>query len=187
MKKYLSYFIFIIIVSPIISQDSDVSVKNLKVGDIAPDWSLRTEFNKYEFLKNWTVKKNRQLRKPSVQPDRHVVIFVFFATWCPPCVDQLLPLEKVYQKYKDRKVKFFIIDETDPNSDSPDTRTMFSEKNINIPFLRDNWTLGRKYGIRAIPTIFTVDKYGVIQNIRVAYNDEEDFVGELSKIIDSIL
>ena len=32
-------------------------VKNLKVGDIAPDWSLRTEFNKYEFLKNWTVKK----------------------------------------------------------------------------------------------------------------------------------
>ena len=64
---------------------------------------------------------------------------------------------------------------------------MFSEKNINIPFLRDNWTLGRKYGIRAIPTIFTVDKYGVIQNIRVAYDDEEDFVGELSKIIDSIL
>ncbi len=187
MKKYLPYFIFIIIVSPIISQDSDVSVKNLKVGDIAPDWSLRTEFNKYEFLKNWTVKKNRQLRKPSVQSDRHVVIFVFFATWCPPCVDQLFPLEKVYQKYKDQKVKFFVIDETDPNSDSPDTRTMFSEKNINIPFLRDNWTLGRKYGIRAIPTIFVVDKYGVIQNIRVAYNDEEDFVGELSKIIDSIL
>ena len=112
---------------------------------------------------------------------------MFFATWCPPCVDQLLPLEKVYQKYKDRKVKFFIIDETDPNSDSPDTRTMLSEKNINIPFLRDNWTLGRKYGIRAIPTIFVVDKYGVIQNIRVAYNDEEDFVGELSITIDLIL
>ena len=106
MNKYLPCLIFIFFVSPIISQDSDVSVKNLKVGDIAPDWSLRTEFNKYEFLKNWTVKKNRQLRKPSVQPDRHVVLFVFFATWCPPCVDQLLPLEKVYQNQNLFYLKF---------------------------------------------------------------------------------
>ena len=76
MKKYLPYFIFIIIVSPIISQDSDVSVKNLKVGDIAPDWSLRTEFNKYEFLKTGLLKEPT-IKKPSVQPDRHVVFLYF--------------------------------------------------------------------------------------------------------------
>ena len=62
MNKYLPCLIFIFFVSPIISQDSDFSVKKLKVGDVAPDWSLRTEFSKYEFLKNWTVTKNRQLR-----------------------------------------------------------------------------------------------------------------------------
>ena len=31
--------------------------KKLKVGDIAPNWSLKTESGKFEFLKNWTVKK----------------------------------------------------------------------------------------------------------------------------------
>ena len=95
--------------SIISGQDSDFSVKKFKVGDVAPNWSLKAESGKFEFLKNWTVKKNRQLRKPSIQPDRHVVLFTVFATWCPPCVKQLQPLEEVYQKYKDDKIKFFII------------------------------------------------------------------------------
>jgi hypothetical protein len=53
-------------VSIISGQDSDFSVKKFKVGDVAPNWSLKAESGKFEFLKNWTVKKNRQLRKPSI-------------------------------------------------------------------------------------------------------------------------
>ncbi len=187
MRNYILCISIVLLISLIKGQDSDVSVIKFKVGDVAPNWSLKTESGKFEFLKNWTVKKHRQLRKPSIQPDRYVVLFVFFATWCPPCVDQLQPLEEVYQKYKNDKIKFFIIDETDPDSDAPDTRTMLSEKNITMPYVVDDWKIGSRYGVRAIPTIFIVDKYGIIQNIRVAFNEDEDFMAELSGIIDPLL
>jgi len=188
MKNYIIHLSIVFLVSVINGQDSDVNVKKLKVGNIAPNWSLKTESGKFEFLKNWTVKKNRQLRKPSIQPDRHVVLFIFFATWCPPCVKQLQPLEEVYQKYKDDKIKFFIIDNTDPNSDAPDTKSLLADNKINIPYLEDSWTVGMRYGIKSIPTIFTVDKLGTIQNIRIGYTkEEEDLVGDLSEIIDQLL
>ena len=188
MKNYIIHLSIVFLVSVINGQDSDVNVKKLKVGDIAPNWSLKTESGKFEFLKNWTVKKNRQLRKPSIQPDRHVVLFIFFATWCPPCVKQVQPLEEVYQKYKDDKIKFFIIDNTDPNSDAPDTKSLLADNKINIPYLEDSWKVGMKYGIKSIPTIFTVDKLGTIQNIRIGYTkEEEDLVGDLSEIIDQLL
>ena len=80
MKNYIIHLSIVFSVSIISGQDSDFSVKKFKVGDVAPNWSLKAESGKFEFLKNWTVKKNRQLRKPSIQPDRHVVLFTFFAT-----------------------------------------------------------------------------------------------------------
>ena len=104
MKNYMSSLFMVLLFSILVGQeDVDHSVKKIKVGDVAPNWSIKSESGKFEFLKNWTVKKNRQLRNPSIQTDRHVVLFTFFATWCPPCVKQLEPLEIVYQKYKNKK------------------------------------------------------------------------------------
>jgi len=169
-------------------QGVDHNVKKIKEGDIAPNWSLRSESGSFEFLKNWTVKNNRKLRKPSIQPDRHVVLFTFFAAWCPPCVEQLQPLEEVFQKYKDEKIKFFIIDETDHTGNAAVTKSLLADNKINIPYLEDNWKVSRRYGIEGIPTIFIVDKYGIIQNIRVGFSKEDqNLAAELSDIIDQLL
>ena len=169
-------------------QGVDHNVKKIKEGDIAPNWSLRSESGSFEFLKNWTVKNNRKLRKPSIQPDRHVVLFTFFAAWCPPCVEQLQPLEEVFQKYKNEKIKFFIIDETDHTGNAAVTKSLLADNKINIPYLEDNWKVSRRYGIKGIPTIFIVDKYGIIQNIRVGFSkDDQDLAAELSDFIDQLL
>ena len=56
-----------------------------------------------------------------------------------------------------------------------------------MPYVVDDWKIGSRYGVRAIPTIFIVDKYGIIQNIRVAFNEDEDFMADLSGIIDPLL
>ena len=198
MKNYMSSLFMVLLFSILVGQeDVDHSVKKIKVGDVAPNWSIKSESGKFEFLKNWTVKKNRQLRNPSIQTDRHVVLFTFFATWCPPCVKQLEPLEIVYQKYKNMKIKFFIIDGTEHHritwdeawvKDAPKTRQYFNDNKINIPFLEDTDVTGKKYGIKGIPTIVVVDKFGIIQLIRVGYTkDEEDLVGDLSETIDRLL
>ena len=47
-----------------------------------------------------------------------------------------------------------------------------------------------KKGVKGIPTIFVIDKFGIIQLIRVGYTkeeEEEDFVSDLSEIIDKLL
>ena len=198
MKSYMSSFCIVLLFSILSGQeDVDHNVKKLKVGDIAPNWSIKSESSKFEFLKNWTVKRNRQLRNPSKQSERHVVLFTFFATWCPPCVNQLEPLELVYQKYKNNKIKFFIIDGTEHHrktwdepwvQDAPKTRQFLIDNKINNPFLEDKGVTGKKYGIQGIPTIFVIDKFGIIQLIRVGYTkEEEDLVSDLSEIIDKLL
>ena len=185
MVRYISLLLFI---GLLWGQGADYNVKKIKEGDIAPNWSLRSESGSFEFLKNWTVKNNRKLRKPSIQPDRHVVLFTFFAAWCPPCVEQLQPLEEVFQKYKDEKIKFFIIDETDHTGNAGVTKSLLADNKINIPYLEDNWKVSRRYGIKGIPTIFIVDKYGIIQNIRVGFSKEDqNLAAELSAIIDQLL
>ena len=52
MKNYIIHLSIVFSVSIISGQDSDFSVKKFKVGDVAPNWSLKAESGKFEFLKN---------------------------------------------------------------------------------------------------------------------------------------
>ena len=192
MKRYISIFFNIIFIFTIVNgQVSD----SLKKGDFAPSWSLKSNQGNFEFLNNWTVKDNRQLRKPMTQPDRHAVIMIFFATWCPPCVKQLDPLEDIFQKYKNKKVKFFIVDITEASrKDSkdkswPKAEYLFKEKKITIPILNDNiYSAADKYKIKVIPTIFVIDKSQIVRDVIKGFDKEDDFKGtfELSKIIEEL-
>ena len=87
---HLVLLLALVIVVPIVAQDeSEVAVVPdtdsipdliLKPGDIAPSWALMYAPAKFEFLKNWTVKRGAKLRKFKSQPNRHVVVVSFFAT-----------------------------------------------------------------------------------------------------------
>ena len=115
------FFTTFYIVTQLFAQNGEVAVvpndttkdPGLQVGDIAPSWALMAGPGKFEFLKNWTEIKGKKLRKPITQPDRHVLVLSFFATWCKPCMKELPHLENLYQKYKDEKIKFFLIDITE--------------------------------------------------------------------------
>jgi len=116
----------------------------LKIGDIAPSWALMSAPGKFEFLKTWTEEKGKKLRKPVTQPDRYVVLLSFFATWCKPCMKELPHLENLYQKYKDEKIKFFLIDITEATrtvkglEDSPKAGPFLLNKGITMPILYDS-------------------------------------------------
>ena len=91
----------------------------LKPGDIAPSWALMYAPAKFEFLKNWTVERSATLRKFKSQPNRHVVVVSFFATWCKPCMKELPLLQNLYQKYDGQRVKWFLVDITEATRTSP--------------------------------------------------------------------
>ena len=198
IKRLLVILIFSTIV---LGQESEVAVvpddtttdPGLKIGDIAPSWALMSGPGKFEFLKNWTEVKGTRLRKPVTQPNRHVVVLSFFATWCKPCMKELPHLENLSQKYKDEKIKFFLIDITEATrtvkglEDSPKAGLFLANKGITIPILFDSRGVAKeRYGAKTLPRLFVVDKYRTIQLAKTGFDEHEDFEGELSTILDRL-
>ncbi|HIN26809.1 MAG TPA: TlpA family protein disulfide reductase [Candidatus Marinimicrobia bacterium] len=166
----------------------------LKIGDIAPSWALMSAPGKFEFLKTWTEEKGKKLRKPVTQPDRYVVLLSFFATWCKPCMKELPHLENLYQKYKDEKIKFFLIDITEATrtvkglEDSPKAGPFLLNKGITMPILYDSRGIAKeRYGAKTLPRLYVVDKYRTIQLAKTGFDADEDFEGELAAVIDRLL
>ena len=166
----------------------------LKIGYIAPSWALMSAPGKFEFLKTWTEEKGKKLRKPVTQPDRYVVLLSFFATWCKPCMKELPHLENLYQKYKDEKIKFFLIDITEATrtvkglEDSPKAGPFLLNKGITMPILYDSRGIAKeRYGAKTLPRLYVVDKYRTIQLAKTGFDADEDFEGELAAVIDRLL
>ncbi len=165
----------------------------LKPGDLAPSWALMYAPGKFEFLKNWTVERDKKLRKFMSQPDRYPVVLSFFATWCVPCMKELPHLENVYQAYKDEKVKFFLVDITEAtrtgeNENSPKAGPFLAEKGVTIPILYDNRGVAKeRYGAKTLPRLFVIDKFQTIREVRQGFHEDEDLEGELSVLIDELM
>jgi len=195
--------------SLIIGQETEVAVPDtngtditiLSVGDIAPSWALqelpmgkRSNILHYEFLKTWTVEKDVRLRKFTTQPDRHVVVLSFFATWCKPCMKELPHIQNLYDKYSDQKIKFFLIDITEATrnisgfENYPKAGQFLTNKGINMPVLNDNRGIAKeRYGVETLPRLFIIDKFQTIQLVKQGFHDNEDFEKELSEMIDKLL
>tara|TARA_Y100001935_G_scaffold70558_1_gene58975 strand:- start:651 stop:1298 length:648 start_codon:yes stop_codon:yes gene_type:complete len=201
MKRQM-IMMMILIGSVLMAQDREVAVvpdddsvdPGLKAGDIAPSWALMSGPGKFEFLKTWTEEKGKKLRKPMTQPDRHVVVLSFFATWCKPCMKELPHLQNLYEKYKGEKIKFFMIDITEATrtvkglEDSPKAGPFLAQKGITMPILNDSRGVAKKrYGAKTLPRLYVVDKYRTIRLAKKGFDEGEDFEGELITVIDELL
>ena len=166
----------------------------LKPGDIAPTWALMYAPAKFEFLKTWTTKRGERLRLFRSQPERHVVVMSFFATWCKPCMKELPHLQNLYEKYQGQKVKFFLIDITEATrrtpgyEDAPKAGPFLAKKGITIPILYDTrGVVKENYGAKTLPRLFIIDKYRTIRMTRQGFHEGEDFEGEIAAMIDQLL
>jgi len=166
----------------------------LKSGDIAPSWALMYAPAKFEFLKNWTVERGAKLRKFKSQPNRHVVVVSFFATWCKPCMKELPLLQNLYKKYDGQRVKWFLVDITEATrtspgfEDSPVAGPFLAKKGITMPILNDNRGVAKeRYGAKTLPRLFVIDKFQTIRLTKRGFHEGEDFEGEIATIVDELL
>lgn len=93
---------------------------------------------------------------------RGKVVFVnLWATWCPPCREELPTMVQFYQQFAGRGVEILAISEdTDPNA----VRKMVQRHGIRFPVLLDeNKRVYNLYRATGIPETHLVDKQGLVQ------------------------
>jgi len=201
--KCISMLIIGLLVSGVSAQEEAVNKamekddsKDLKVGDIAPSWALMYAPGQFEFLKNWSEEEGKRLRKFTSQPDRNAVVMSFFATWCQPCMKELPILENVYQKYKDERIKFFLVDITEAtrtipgNENLPKAGPFLQKKGVTMQILYDTrGTVMKRYNAQTLPRLFMMDGNRQLTLTRRGFHagEEEKFTKELSEEIERLL
>ena len=89
-----------------------------------------------------------------------IVFLNFWATWCPPCRNEMPSMEKLYQRFKDREFAMIAISLQEPASR---VEKFFREHNLNyIALLDSKGEVGSQYGIRSIPTTLILNRSGKV-------------------------
>jgi peroxiredoxin len=91
----------------------------------------------------------------------HVVLVNIWATWCPPCVDEMPSMEALYQELEDENFEILAI-----SIDATGTETVahFMKKfNLSFPALMDpEGTIKSVYQTTGVPESFIVNKQGIL-------------------------
>ena len=102
-----------------------------------------------------------------------IVVLDLFTTWCPPCNSSAPGMEAhVWQVYKDRGVVVWGIG-TDRSEDFADIQSFKQRHNLTYHLALDVHGETEPYSSGYIPTLYIVDREGVIRYAKVgAYEDE---------------
>lgn len=87
------------------------------------------------------------------------LIVTFFATWCPPCIDEIPTLIKLQKKYKNDG--FSVIGLSVDQGGTKAVKKLIKKKAINYPVLQADSRIMQQFGgVYGIPVSFLVNKKG---------------------------
>ncbi len=134
----------------------------VSIGNYAPKFALTDLNKKTVHLDDYKGKK---------------VILNFWATWCPPCVNEMPLLQEVYNNGRGEGIEVIGINY---NEDYDRVKKFISEKGVTFTILIDSdLKVSMDYGVIGLPITFFIDREGRIK---------EKFKGELNKkLIEDIL
>ncbi len=88
-----------------------------------------------------------------------VVLVVFFATWCPPCVAEVPVLNHLWETYRDAGLEVVAI-AVDPRESEKKIAGFVDQHAVRYTVLLGTRETGRRYQIQGIPTTFLVGRDG---------------------------
>ena len=89
-----------------------------------------------------------------------IVLVNFWATWCPPCLEEMPAMERLWRKHKDAGFVLVAVSvDTDPQKVTP----FVNEHRLTFPVAFDTkMAIADRYGVRALPSSFIVGRDGTL-------------------------
>jgi len=111
-----------------------------------------------------------------------IAVVNFWATWCPPCEDELPAFQSVWEAYQDQGVMFVGL-AIQPEED--DVRDMAAEFGLTYPLGLDpsGSIASGAYGITGVPETFVVDAEGKIAAVHVGPVTKDQLQQELDSLL----
>ena len=111
-----------------------------------------------------------------------VVVLNFWATWCPPCVEEMPSLVQMQQRLKDKGITVLAVS---LDADEAAYRKFLKDHGVNLITVRDpDLKSSDLYGTFKYPETYIIDRNGVLRRKfigAVNWNDPEvmEFLGKL--------
>ena len=113
-----------------------------------------------------------------------VVFLNFWATWCPPCKEEMPAMERLYQRYKERGLVILAL--SVDTEGAPIVVPFVKEYKLTFPVgLDPKMSVAERYGVRGLPTSFLVDQQGAL--VALALGPREWNGKSAHALIDSLL
>lgn len=96
-----------------------------------------------------------------------VVMVNLWASWCPPCRQEMPDIEQVYQDFKDDGLVVLAVNTTYQDSEAG-AAAFVQEFGLTFPIPLDRTgAVARQYQLRGLPSTYFIDRKGVIQSVVV--------------------
>jgi len=149
MRKYFRCFLILLLTSSLLALVTACSKEGPAphVGTVAPDFSLKDLSGKSVHLS--------ELRG-------EVVLLNFWATWCPPCQEEVPSLSRLNAAMTGKGFRMLTVSIDDGGSKA--VESFFQRTGYRLPTLLDSdGTVGKMYGITGVPETFILDRQGVVR------------------------
>jgi len=166
-KRLIAILVVILTAGLVITGCTAGSEPTAAVGNVAPDFQLQN-------LDGQSITLSGLKGNP--------VLINFWATWCQPCVSEMPHLQEINNEWSDKGLVVLAINW---GESAAQVEQFLQAHNLSLPVLLDTKkVVAQKYGIRAFPTTFFIDKDGIIQvKVIGAFPDKAAIESRLSEIM----
>lgn len=113
------------------------------------------------------------------------ILLSFWATWCKPCLEEMVEFNKIYEQYKNKGFNLLAIS-TDTEKSVAKVKPYIKSKGYDFPVLFDtNSEVARKYYAQQMPYTVLIDKSGNIIYTHLGYMKGDEI--KLEKLIADLL
>jgi peroxiredoxin len=94
-----------------------------------------------------------------------VVLINFWATWCPPCLQEMPAMERLYRRHKAAGFEMVAVS---VDTDAAKVKPFLAEHRFTFRVAMDpTMALANTYGVRALPSSFIVDRTGALAALAI--------------------